>query len=93
LPRKIIEHLSVEPKGTSMVSDMKGVFFNFKSFYIIGYCLELIIKIWQFGGFFFPSKSAKFAPFSTWKILYIAQFHSCRDLAKMRKEKKTHWLA
>jgi hypothetical protein len=41
-----------------------------KSFYILGYLLELIIKIWQFGFIFFPSKSYMFgAFFIPWKIL------------------------
>ncbi len=35
------------------------------------------MAIWVF---FFPSKSDKFAPFSPWKILYIAQIHSCREI-------------
>jgi hypothetical protein len=43
-----------------------------KSFYILGYLLELIIKIWQFGFIFFLSKSDTFGPFFIpWKILFV----------------------
>ncbi len=40
------------------------------SFYTLGYLLELIIKIWQSGNFFF-AKSGKFGLFFPRKILYI----------------------
>jgi hypothetical protein len=38
-----------------------------ESFYILGYLLELIIKIWKFGKVFF-SKSGEFGPFFPLKI-------------------------
>jgi hypothetical protein len=38
------------------------------SFYILGYLLELITKIWQSGNFFL-AKSGKFGLFFSWKIL------------------------
>jgi len=43
------------------------------SFYILGYLVELIIKIWRFGNLlffsFFSSKSGEFGPFSPWKTV------------------------
>jgi hypothetical protein len=33
-----------------------------ESFYFLGYLLELIIKIWQFGFYFFPLKFGEFGP-------------------------------
>ncbi len=44
------------------------------SFYILGYLLEVSIKVWQFGIFKFQ-KSDKFGPFFPWKILCIGQNH------------------
>jgi hypothetical protein len=41
------------------------------SFYILGYLLELIIKIWQFGDFFLKKISGEFGPiFSIENPLY-----------------------
>jgi len=40
--------------------------------YILGYLLELIIKIWQFGKKH-SLKSGEFGPFFPWKILCIGQ--------------------
>jgi hypothetical protein len=42
--------------------------------YILGYLLELIIKIWQFGKKY-SLKSGEFGPFFPWKILCIGQNH------------------
>jgi len=51
------------------IIDMK-VFFFFKteSFYILGYVLKVIIRLWQFG-IFLNLKCVKFGPFFPWKIL------------------------
>ncbi len=45
------------------------------SFYILGYLLELIIKIWWFGNFFFSRNLANLGHFFSWKILRIGQKH------------------
>jgi len=43
--------------------------------YILGYLLELIIKIWRSGIFIFISKCGESGPFFSWKILCIGQNH------------------
>jgi hypothetical protein len=45
-----------------------------ESFYIIGYLLELIIKIWQ-SELLLLLKSGKFEPIFPWKTLCIDQNH------------------
>jgi hypothetical protein len=39
------------------------------SFYILGYLLQVSIKIWRSGTFF--SKSGEFGPFFPWKIFRL----------------------
>ncbi len=52
------------------------------SFYILGYLLELSIKIWRSGIFCFL-KSGELGPFFPWKILYrLKSYFSCQNLTK-----------
>jgi len=43
---------------------------NSESFYILGYLLKLIIKIWQSEILLLLLKSSKFEPFFPWKTLF-----------------------
>jgi hypothetical protein len=61
-----------------------------ESFYILGYLLELIIKIWWFGIKFKIQKLVNFGPFFAWKILWILgqnhifQVKICQKFASKR---------
>ncbi len=64
-----------------------------ESLYFLGYLLELITKIWRFGNFFF-SKSSKFGPFFSSKILSyrLKSYFSGQNLTKFHTgKKKKNW--
>jgi hypothetical protein len=58
------DHLENNLSKFGYILDMKVEKTKRESFYILGYLLELIIKIWQLGEKINSSKSGKFALFS-----------------------------
>ncbi len=60
------------------------------SFYILGYILELIIKIWWSGNLFFKKKSGKFWPFFSMEnpLSSSKSYFSGQNFAKVHPEKK-----
>jgi len=65
------------------------------SFYVLGYLLELSIKIWRSGIFLFL-KSGELGPFFPWKILYrLKSYFTGQNLTKFppsppHKKNTTH---